>query len=362
MSSQARFVVYGGSENHGFDAKVLEGVNQATGLGLRFSHIWHETHPDGEPGFLLEDYERIRGRHAIVFSCPVTYELESELRDLITGCKLQYGAASVTVVLSYLRYRRQDRAEVEAEITRLRWFIHDLKKWGADRLVVCEPHSEENTRKHCREFGLELHISDPTKQFAEALTHLQQTCGVEETKIYSPDFGGIGRALRLSYATGWTVVVTPKRRIYGDSIESDAAFDDGAFLERVRETYGPDAPISCDVRELKGRHVIMREDELSTGTTAVLTAMKLRSNGVSSVRFLATHPVCTRGWKMKFFPSHGESPFDEIWLGNTRSRGEGQTTYKGSTGGRIKTVEVEPAVAETLAPLLLGIQDWNQPS
>ncbi len=357
MPSDSRFVVYGGSENHGFDAKVLELVNQRTGLELRFSHIWHETHPDGEPGFLLEDYERIRGRHAVIFSCPVTYELESELRDLVAGCKLQYGAASVTVVLSYLRYRRQDRTEVEAEITRLRWFIHELKEWGADRLIACEPHSEENTRIHCREFGIELYISDPTVQFAKALAELHQSLGLANTRVYSPDFGGIGRALRLSKATGSTVVATPKRRIYGDSIEWETEFDGAAFLKLVRETYGPDVPVTCNIEELNGRHVFMREDELSTGTTAVLTAKKLRGKGALSVRFLATHPVCTRGWKMKFFPFAGDSPFDEIWLGNTRPRGEDQTTYRGSTRGRVKTVDVAPAVAETLAPVLLGIKE-----
>ena len=133
------FVVYGSTGNHGFDARVLKLVNEVTNLGLTFDHIWYETWPDGEPGFSLADHTRVEGRHAIIFSCPITYELENELKDLITACKLQYNAKSVTIVMSYLRYRRQDHEEKFEEITRLRWFIHNLKAWGADRLVVCDP-------------------------------------------------------------------------------------------------------------------------------------------------------------------------------------------------------------------------------
>ena len=354
--ADCRFVVYGGSENHGLDARVMDQVNEATNLGLGFNHIWHETFPDGEPGFLLEDHEQIQGGHAVIFSCPVTHQLESELRDLITGCKLQYHAKSVTVVLSFLRYGRQDRAEKVEEITRLRWFIHSLKGYGADRLVVCEPHSVENTVKHCREFNLDLHISDPTKCFAVALHDLIQNLGPRNVKIYSPDFGSVGRGMHLAKEIGVSVVATPKRRINSDTVDTEV-FEAEPFLKRIRDAYGSDVSVSCDMGDLRGKHVFMREDELSTGTTAVFTAGKLREIGAKSVRFAATHPVCTRGWKMKFFPVNGRPPFDDVWLGNTRPRGEGQTTYRGSTGGRVNTVDMAPAIAETLAQVLLRINE-----
>ncbi len=352
MPVENDFMVYGGTENHRFDASVLELVNEATNLQLAFDHVWHETWPDGEPGFTLQNYAHIEGRHVIIFSCPVTYELESELRDLVTACKHQYRARSVTVVLSFLRYGRQDREERVEEITRLRWFIKDLKGWGADRLVVCEPHSVKHTRKHCEDFGLELHTCDPTGLFADEIRQLVQTLGAENVKIYSPDFGSAGRAIALARATGTTVVATSKQRLSGDTVAVEQDLDKDAFLKRIHDEYGADVTISCDVTDLSGLHMVMREDELSTGTTAVLTAEVLRKAGAESVRIIATHPVCTRGWKMKCFPRTGEAPFEGVWLGNTRPRGENQTVYKGSTGGRVKTVDIAPAVAETLAEVL----------
>ena len=352
MSENDRFIVYGGTENHGFDARVLELVNETTGMSLPFSHIWHEKHPDGEPGFILEDFERIRDRHAIIFSCPISYELESELRDILCATKLQYGAASATVVLSYLRYRRQDRAEKNHEITRLRWFVHSLTAWGADRLVVCEPHSVENTLKHCDEANLDLHICDPTRIIAEDLMSLVRTLDPDQVVVYSPDYGSVGRAVAFAKATGTRVVATPKQRIYDDTVKIGGEFDTEAFLTRIHKDHGDEVPVSCNTEELRGQHVFMREDELATGTTALLTARKLREAGARSVRFIATHPVCTRGWKMKFFPQNGGNPFDRVWLGNTRARGEEQTNYQGSTGGRVSTIDIAPAVAETLSGVI----------
>ncbi len=355
MPTEDRVVVYGGTENHKFDASVLELVNGAMGLGLTFDHIWHETWPDGEPGFALDNHTHIQGRHAIIFSCPVTCELEGELRDLVAACKHQYRAGSVTVVLSFLRYRRQDREERMEEITRLRWFIKDLKGWGADRLVVCEPHSVKHTRKHCDDFGLEFHTCDPTGLFADEIGPLVQTLGTESVKIYSPDFGSAGRAIALARATGTTVVATPKQRLSGVTVAVGQDFDRDAFQKRIHDEYGANVPVSCDVTDFSGLHMFMREDELSTGTTAILTADMLRQSGAESVRMIATHPVCARGWKMRFFPRTGGAPFDGVWLGNTRPRGINHTAYKGSTGGRVRTVDVTPAVAETLVEVLQRI-------
>src|SRR3989344_5010003 len=121
MLPAERFVVYGGTGNHSFDQDVLSLTNAVSGLGLKFGHISHSRWPDGEAGFKLETPGKIAGRHVVVFSCPITDKLELQLRDIVIACKQQYLAASVTVVISFLRYRRQDHSDKPEEITRLRW-------------------------------------------------------------------------------------------------------------------------------------------------------------------------------------------------------------------------------------------------
>jgi phosphoribosylpyrophosphate synthetase len=354
MLSGDEFVVYGGTVHHAFDQSVLELVNDITGLHLVFSHIWHDTWPDGEHGFHLSNHTGIKGRHAIIFGCPITNDLELELRDIITACKRQYGARTVTVILSFMRYRRQDRDEKFNEITRLRWFMSDLRHWGVDQLVVCEPHSVHYTKRYCEEFGLDLYICDPTNMFAEAIIPIIQTLGREKVSIYSPDFGSVGRALALAKATGTSVIATPKKRLWGDTVFVSSSSESEEFLRRISEMYkyGTEVSVSCDMENVRGRYIFIREDEMSTGSTAVSTAKMLRTVGASGVWFIATHAVCSYGWKAKFFPWDGEQPFDGVFFGNTRPRGIGGTTYRESTGGRIHTVDIAPALAKTLISVL----------
>lgn len=351
MLNEDSFVVYGGTGHHGLDQSVLELVNNVVNLRLEFKHIWHQTWPDGEPGFVLEDYTQIKGRHVIIFTCPINYELEIELEQMIGACKLQCKAKSVTVVMSFIRYRRQDRSEKNEEITRLRLFIYKLKAMGADKLIVCEPHSVKNTKKYCKEFNLELRICDPTPLIAEAIKPVIQTIGIEKVRIYSPDFGSVGRAIALAEATETDVIATPKERLFGDDVSISA--EKNGFLKSIKKEYGDKVPVSCDIRDLNGLHMFMREDELSTGGTGVKTAVMLRKAGASGVHLIVTIPVCTYGWKMKLFPQNEkQQPFENIWFGNLRPRGEGVSSYKESTGGHINTVDIAPALAKTLAEVL----------
>lgn len=354
MLGADRFLVYGSTAYHELDAEVLALVNQVTGLNLAFAKVWHHFWPDEEPGFRFADHEPIKGRHVIIFACPITNKYELELRDLVTACKQQYGARSVTVVFSFMRYRRQDRSELHHEITRLRWFLSDLKHWGTDHLVVCEPHSVKHTQKYCDEFGLKLYVCDPTMLFFQAIRGVVQTLGgPERVRIYSPDFGSVSRAIALAKPIDTKVIATPKRRVNGRII----SLEDSDFLRIVQEEFGSDAPVSCDVKNLNGFHVIIREDELDSAGTAVTTAHRLRQNNAASVRLVVTHGVCSRGWKMRMFPYGEPQPFDGIWMGNTRPRGTYETQYEGSTGGKVTDIDLAPVIAETLISVLRQLED-----
>ncbi len=352
MKDEDRLIVYGGIGNHGFDASVLRYVNAATGRHDQFSHVWHSIWADGEPGARLEEPNAIQGHHVIIFGCPIAPKFICDLEDMVIACKHQYDAKSVTIVLSFLCFRRQDRAEAHHEITRLRWFIYKLKLLGADRLIVCEPHSVDNTIKYCQEFGLELYINDPTRIFAEAVKPIVQALGgSEKVRIYSPDFGSVGRGLALAQALNLLMVATPKHRI-NMRIETG---DVNSFLALVRKKFGPNALISCDLSDIRGRHAIMREDELDSGGTSIQTSKMLVEHGATGVSLIVTHPVCSRGWKTRLFPYGEPQPFRTLWFGNTRPRGYLETEYEGATGGHIINVDIAPAIAETLVEVLKNL-------
>lgn len=351
MHGSKDFVVFRGFDyQEEFDTHVLNLINQVLQFNLEFSPVISGRWADLELSHYPEDYKSIRNTHVILFACPTSDRLLLEMQDMITACKWQFGAKTLTLGMSYLRYRRQDRmdnADKEYEITRLRWFMRDLKHWGVDRLVLCEPHSVLHTKRYCREFHLPLVMADPTELFAEAINPLLQTIGRENFVAYAPDFGSVARAMAFARATGTSVVALPKKRIYGDTVELDLRFDASVFLHKIRQVYGTEVPVSCTLADVRGRYVIVCEDEISTGSTAIGTAYKLRAAGAVGVYFIATHPVCTPGWSDKLVLHKVNPPFDSIWFGNTRPRGE-EGGDRESTRGKIHTVDIAPVFARAM--------------
>ena len=312
--SEQRFVVYGGTNNHAFDARVLGLFNEETGLNLDFQHIRFRNWPDGEPGFFLHSRDKIPGRDVLIFSCPFDIEQREDLHDMVSACKRQFGAKSVTVVMTFLPFRRQDRIEKEHEITRLRWFLEDLKFWGADRIILCEPHSEANTAKFCAGCGLSLFLIDPTPAFSESIRCMIQDFGQENCLVYSPDLGSVLRASRLAKSFGIGMVATKKERVSGDDIRAGVKTD-GDFEDQVRERLcNPEIGFSYHIRDVSGMHVFVREDEIETSGTSVETAWIARNSGAKSVHFLVTHTVCTPGWIDKLIPYDKPRPFDSIFF------------------------------------------------
>jgi len=351
-----KFVVYGATEHHNFHAGIVDAINDVTGMGLRFAHISYKLWPDGESGSFLDDPDEVRDKHVLIFSTPITDKLELQLRDVACACKWQYGAETVSVIMTFMRYRRQDRPEKQRKITRLRWFLHSLKSWGVDHLIVCEPHNVKNTQQYCNEVKLNLHICHPTQMFADRLERTIKTlrAGGKQVKIYAPDFGSVGRVIAFARLINASIVATPKERLNGDTVSVGGDFDPAAYLAKIHAEYGSDVDITCDPGDLADTHVIMLDDELSTGATGGDTAGLARKAGAESIRFVATHPVCSPGWKdvLKIYELPAKRPFDQVFLCNTRPRGFNQTTYEQSTGGRVEKIDLAPVFADETTKLI----------
>lgn len=355
MLPRDRFILFGDIADHSYDMNIVRLVNESSGLGLRFENPDYRDWPDNEPGYGLSEKSLagIAGKHALFFSCPIRYELEAQLEFMTAAFKRQYGVASTTVVMRFLRFRRQDHNDIPYEVECLRLFLRKLAvHCGVDRLIVLEPHNIARTQECCDEFGLKLYACDPTRLFADAIRGFVETERRDNIRIYAPDFGSVGRALALARETGTAVVATPKERLTGDTIDAKDSFAENDFLERIRVAYGDAVSVSCSLADIREKHVIMREDELETGGTSCTTAFMMRRAGAKSVHLAVTHPVCTSGWKDKLVPRRNPKPFDNIWFGDARPRGDGIGDYKERTGGKITTVNLAPCLAETLIKVL----------
>ncbi len=354
LEQNDRFVVYGGTGHHKFDNQVLKLVNEVTGLRLRFSQLSHSEWPDGEPDINPDNPSEIAGKDVIFFTCPITNDLEIEMKDILNGFR-QFGAKTVTVVMSFLRYRRQDRIN-DTEVTRLRWFIRDLVHWGVTNLIVCDPHSVEHTTAFCQENGLKLYIADPTELIANRLSGLVDTLGRKNTKIYSPDLGSLFRSLSLAKALGLGVLLSPKQRHADGEIEILSTKNLPAETMAAIKTNRNIILLSRTFSKAKGMNIIMREDEVDTATTSVKAANLIRSAGALRVYLVAIHPVCSSKWKRVLLPKASARPFDGIYFGITRPRGNSIDPYKGSTGGRVTKIKMAPVVARELIRAIEDLQ------
>jgi len=124
MFDPRKFIVIGGTGNHDLDAHVLREINKLGHTELEFSHLDIDLYPDREDAFEIQEYEKLSGRHVIIFQSVYDVSLKERFLTLIWAAKYQYKARSVIAVVPFMIYRRQERAEKEKEINRNRMFIH----------------------------------------------------------------------------------------------------------------------------------------------------------------------------------------------------------------------------------------------
>ncbi len=356
MIAQDQIIVYGGTSNHIMDDIALKLAKSQLGFSdLKFTHVTHKTWGDREPGFRLNRFDEIAGKTVVIFSSPVDDKLELQLRDMVNACRWQYHAKRIIVVMSFLRYRRQDHVDKHHEITRLRLFIKYLHDWGVDHLIVCDPHNAEKTSAFCQEFPINLTIADPTALFVDATRLLLLSCGLENVVLFSPDFGSVKRALAMAECINVPLVALPKRRING---RLETVPDPMQFEHLLKTEYQPQVPLSCNISDVKGKVVVFREDEVDSGRTSAMQAWELHKVGVRAIYLLATHPVCSDGWRDNLFPYGEKQPFTQVYLGDTRRRGDfTKTDYEGSTGGEVIVVSMAPILAKGLVHVLESLPD-----
>lgn len=355
MLDTSRFVVLGGNGNHELDKEIIAAVNQivAGGQGadqLVFSHLDGGRFADGESDLRIINWQGLAGKHLIVFQTTrrrsrETHELIAELLTMAWAAKYQYGALSVTAVVPFMSFRRQDHPENLDEIHRNRWLIHMMAACGIDRLVVCDIHSDQ-TRQNCEQEGIQFYNVPSASVFANHLRPMVEIAKSQGRKffIYAPDAGAVPRAIALAKELGVGVTVTLKERSHDGNVEIK---EDLETLQALSKRYGFEL-MPADER-LAGASICLVDDELSTGRTASKTGHSLLDDlGVHEVFFCATHAVCADGWKRTFVSN---TPFARIFLGNTVHRG-----YFDTTGGAITNVNVAQAIAYALLVVLNSIE------
>ncbi|PWB38662.1 MAG: hypothetical protein C3F02_03040 [Parcubacteria group bacterium] len=345
MINPGQFVIMSGTGNHDLAQRVLDVVN---GLGfnkLKFNHLSKDSYQDGEDDTSIEKPESLHGKDLVFFQSIFGIPLLLEFLQIVWAAKFQYGARSVTAVLPFFIYRRQDHPEIIEEIYRNQWLVAMMKASGVDRVLFCDVHSQRSLQ-NCAQYGIEAYNVIPSTAFAEHLSPLVETAHEQGRKfyVYAPDEGALVRAVDLAKTLKVKLVATLKRRDYkGDLV----IYKDLVRLQELSRQHS--FPIAwADKRRIKGHDVCVRDDELATGSTAHKTGWYARKHlGANKVFFCASSAVCAPGWRRKFLRN---TPFDHAFLGNCIPR-----DYPRSTGGHATTVHVSRPLGNQLFKIMAGI-------
>lgn len=213
--------------------------------------------PDGE--LEIEVKADVRGRPVFIVqpTSPPVGEHLLELTLLSDACR-RVGATSITAVVSYLGYARQDRRETGREPLGARVVAELLAAGRIDRLVCLDLHSR----------AVEGCFPQPVEH-ASAISALVQRLGdlPRPAVVVSPDLGAVKRAEAFANLLGLHVAVVHKQRQSGSDVKAVGV-----------------------VGDVKGLHALVVDDMISTaGTVCAAINAVVAAGAHPDVTVAATH-------------------------------------------------------------------------
>ncbi|MCC5920934.1 MAG: ribose-phosphate pyrophosphokinase [Cyclobacteriaceae bacterium] len=213
---------------------------------------------DGEISTYYE--ESVRG--ADVFLIQSTIPSADNIMELLlmVDAAKRASANTVTAVVPYFGYARQDRKDKPRVAIAAKLVANLLSASGADRLMTCDLHAGQIQGF----FDFPVDHLNGSAIFVPYLKSL----GLENLVFAAPDVGGVGRA--RSYAKHFAVdmVVCDKHRKRANEIASMQV-----------------------IGNVEGADVVLVDDLVDTAGTICRAAEKLLEKGARSVRGIITHPV-----------------------------------------------------------------------
>ena len=248
--------IFSGSANESLAEKVASHLNLS--LSPRELFIF----PDGERRVWIE--EGVLGQDCIIVQSTTTPvdEHYMELFFLIDGLK-RSGARSITVVMPYIGYQRQDHIFRSGEAVSVEVIITLLEALKIDRIIFVDPH----TIKIPDMFHIPVRSLSALPLFAEEIKKENWQDG--ESVLVTPDMGGIRRIQILS-----------------------DLLDNMPYISVVknRDLATGSLEVSQFEGEVKKRCLIV-DDMASSGKTLVQAADLMQKNGAEEVYAFVSHAV-----------------------------------------------------------------------
>ena len=228
-------------------------------LGTRVSHAISKNFADGEQYVRIQ--ESVRGKDVFVIqsTCNPVNDNLMELLIMLDALK-RASASSITAVMPYFGYARQDRKTSGRESITAKLVADLIATAGADRVV-----------------GMDLHTGQLQGFFNTLTDHLYATpvlfgyieqMGLDDMVVVSPDAGGVERA-----------------RVYAKKLNAPIA-----IVDKRRSAHNV-AEVANVIGDVQGKSAILVDDMIDTAGTICSAAELLIREGAKEVFVMAAHPV-----------------------------------------------------------------------
>lgn len=249
--------LFSGSANRPLAEKV------AKELRIKLSPVDIHIFPDGEKRVRI--LEEVVDKHTAVIQPTSTPSPENYMELFFIIDALQRsGAKSVTAVIPYLGYQRQDHVFRDGEAVSLDVIVKMLEALKIDKLVFFDLHSV----KIPEIISIPLSHLSGLPIFAKKIK--EKKWNKNNTVLVSPDMGGIRRIKILS------------------KLLNNMPF---ASIEKERDLATGEVSVEGSEGLDDYEKAIIVDDMISSGGTIAVTSGFLKGRGVKEIYVFATHPV-----------------------------------------------------------------------
>ncbi|NWH12408.1 ribose-phosphate pyrophosphokinase [Acholeplasma laidlawii] len=233
----------------------------AKSAGIPLSNVEVIRFADGEITVNIE--ESVRGNHVFVIQ-PTSEPANDHLMEVLvlTDALKRASAASITIIMPYFGYSRQDRKVKSRQPITAKLVANLLTVAGVDRVVSIDLHAAQ----------IQGFFDIPIDNFpaAPTLASYFRRKKLENVVVVSPDHGGVTRARVFASFFNAPLAIIDKRRPEPNKAE-----------------------VMNIIGDVKGATCIMIDDIIDTGGTLMAGANALKEAGAKEVYAAATHGVLT---------------------------------------------------------------------
>ena len=247
------YKVFSGTANQELSRQI------AKYLGIPLSEASIKRFSDGE--ISVQIGESVRGKDVFIIqsTCAPTDTNLMELLTLTDAIK-RSSASTVTAVIPYFGYARQDRKAAPRVSITAKLVANMIETAGIDRVVTMDLHAGQ----------IQGFFDIPVDNLYGTITFINylKNKHLSNPIVASPDVGGVARARSLAKQLNLDLAIIDKRR------------------EKANES-----EVMNVIGDVNGKDVILIDDMVDTAGTLIKAAAAFKERGATSVTAFCTHPV-----------------------------------------------------------------------